>query len=107
MRIPYDKFQLTLALLEVFRNDNLEEKLKLLDDEVFQLEDLNKAVLNKKVAENNGISVLDLINSPNYTTLVGEYQEESMKEGVSKMREILDITDIQAWALFAHAVGLI
>ncbi len=93
--------------------------LKNLDEDKFskamdQLEaefDMNvpkdKAGMNKRVAEENGITVGELINSPNYQTLLDEYRQTLIPRTIKRMAEVTGLTEIQCWALFAKSQDLI
>ena len=66
----------------------------------------NKVELNKEVAENNGISVETLINSPNYNVLIEEYKNKLIYDTVAVMKKA-GLEDKQAWAIIAQGLGLL
>jgi len=103
---PYDKITLQIALLGLEKkmaDDTLAEKInsKLSN---FLIED--KSVLNKKIAEYNGIEVIDLINSPNYDTLKQEFSETLIHKSIEVLKEET-FTDKEAWALVALGTGIL
>lgn len=104
VRLPYTELELRISLLgldEEILNEELNEKL---NNKFGSLND--KADLNKKIAEHNGISVKDLIDSPNYKTLHEEYID-SVTHQVIKELTNAGLEDKQAWALVAIGSGLL
>jgi len=103
---PYDKITLQIALLGLetkMADDTLAEKINSrLSD--FLIDD--KAVLNKKIAEHNGIEVIDLINSPNYETLTQEFSKTLIHKAIDILKEET-FTDKEAWALVAIGTGIL
>lgn len=66
-----------------------------------------KKELNKKIADFHGISVEQLINSPNYKVLNEEYGGHYVREMVASLKQEMGATDVQAWAVIAVAMGKI
>jgi len=103
---PYDETTLKIALLGLERkmgDDALAEKLKARFSE-FIITD--KPELNRKIAEYNGIEVLDLINSPNYETLRVEFSQTLLFKAIDVFKEE-SFTDVEAWALVAVGSGIL
>lgn len=104
--IPYSKWDLIIA------GTSLGDKL-----EASKLEELGKEFegrmppemkdRNKKIAESHGISVKQLIDSPNYQILCDEYNKKVVQDLVSAIQKKLNITNIQAWAILAGVIGLL
>ena len=104
MNIPYDKMDLLLSLLSIkeeYLTEDLENEMSNIGKNVS-----NKVELNKEVAENNGISVETLINSPNYNVLIEEYKNKLIYDTVAVMKKA-GLEDKQAWAIIAQGLGLL
>lgn len=118
MKIPYDKFQLKMALVGLEKKfpgteteEEMHEKLKMIADDLGdfatkQIPD-EKSEINKKIAEFHGIQVVDLLNSPNYQILCDEYITDIVKQMVSRLKIDLVLNDVEAWAFLARAMGVI
>lgn len=105
IKIPYSSMELRVALLNFDENKFSEDKIKELKSE---FEDLsNDKDQNKRVAEYHGISVEQLINSPNYKVLCEEYGESIIYEFVKKLKEKFETTDKEAWALVLYCLELL
>lgn len=107
MEIPYNEWDLRIALISLDENKLTEEKFKELGTELAEKISANGKDLNTKIAEYHGISVEALIKSPNYEILCEEYKERVIREFANKIMEKLEITEKQAWALIAVAFGLL
>jgi len=84
MQLKYSEIELKTALLTI-PEDKLNEVVKNLIEKFSEASaPKDKAELNKVIAEFHGISVLDLINSPNYDRLTQEW-------GDSYYQRIIDI----------------
>lgn len=105
MKIPYDEFDLLMARFSIKIDDP--EKAESVCQEAFALMPKSKAEFNEVVAAHNGISVVDLINSPNYKVLGSEYVESIIKIVVEKLKSDLGLTDVQAWSVAAESFGLV
>ena len=66
-----------------------------------------KKDLNQKIAEYNGISVKNLLNSPNYSCLMWWLHKIQTKRIYGQNDRKLDISEKEAWALVAVAAGLL
>jgi hypothetical protein len=107
IKIPYDRLQLTVALIALSRRKDLEEKLKEITSKLEGIVPNSKKDLNQKTADENGITLEQLINSHNYEKLCQDYRESSIRKLITEMQALLEITDVQAWAIFADAKGLL
>ena len=112
MKIPYSEMQLLTGKVELMRlieqdERGFEEKSEEVKKEFEALMPEVKNELNAKVAEFHGITVDTLVNSPNYATLGSEYCEDVFKRLIGRMKEKLDLTDLQAWTLVAIGQELI
>ena len=97
---PYNRSTLLVALATLHRNPALEdeEKMKKLVDETRKEFPSEGPEVNRKIAERNGISVEQLINSSNLKYLTERYQDDRCKFLLEKMQEIFNLTDVEAWA---------
>jgi len=103
---PYDQLTLKLALLGLetkMEDTSLAEKI---NDRLSDFLVDDKAELNKRIAKHNGIEVTDLINSPNYKTLMEEYSQKLMMQAIDILKEE-SFTDKEAWALLAIGTGIL
>ncbi len=107
MEIPYNNWELRLALIGLTADLEDEEKTKELRAEFESRLPKEKKDLNKKIADSNGITAEQLINSPNYQVLHQEYINGVIHDLVNTIKKQFNATDIQAWALIAVALGLI
>ena len=107
IKFPYSQLEMIIALCGL-RNDNIsDEKLIFFSQEIEKLMPEKKSDCNKKIAESNGIEVIDLINSPNYEILRDEYHAEVMTKLVEKMKDDFKFSDKQAWGIAASSMGLL
>ncbi|MDI6734523.1 MAG: hypothetical protein QMD50_03510 [Patescibacteria group bacterium] len=107
MKIPYSELDLKIALLGMNDKNFLGKKARDLKKELDAVMPVNKAEMNLKVAEYNGIGLKELINSPNYAALLGDYRAHILNTAVGKIEKNLKITNKQAWAVIALVAGLI
>lgn len=109
MRIPYSEIQLHTALIGLKKklNEENQKKLEELTIEFKVLLPDEKKSLNQTISQFHGISVEQLINSPNYSILCQEYKEHVLKKLAQSLKEKIGVTDEQAWALIALSIGLI
>jgi hypothetical protein len=107
MEIPYDEWELKIALLGLDEKKFTNGKIKELSKELAGRIPSEKKDFNKKVAEHNGIGVKELIKSPNYKTLCQGYTMRIIRESVDLIAKKFDISERQAWALVAVGLGLI
>lgn len=103
--IPYNKIELSLALLAL--NDVDEELLVKTAEKLKPLGEKTQKEINKEVAEDNGITVAELIASPNFEKLISNFEEKKIKAIQKTLMEDLGITDKQAWAVIAAGMGLL
>jgi len=83
----FARFELSMAARKIDARFNVlseedQAEFAKLAESAFQSENQSdKAALNKAVAEHNGISVVDLINSPNMETLIRDYRMHLVTSG--------------------------
>ena len=107
IKCPYDETTLKLALLGLDKKMEDEELTKKISIRLSEsLPAYDKIELNKKIAQYNGISVLDLINSPNYDTLKQEYYQNIINKAIVILKEE-SFTDKEAWALITLSTGIL
>jgi len=106
MVCPYDKVTLQLALLGIEKKMDKEDLAKRVESRMSEFLVTDKAELNKKLAEHNGIEVIDLINSPNYETLKEEYSKSLMMKALDILKEE-SFSDKEAWALLVFGSGML
>lgn len=101
---PHNELTLKIALMGIgdkFEDPNFEIKFKEIMSDIYTSDN---AILNKKISEFNGISVLDLINSPNYTVLKEEFFKASLVKAINSLKED-GFSDKESWALIMAATG--
>lgn len=59
--------------------------------------------LTGKIADHYKISRLDLVNSPNYKSLVDEFNVMTVKAIISDLKETFDFNDKESWAILLQA----
>lgn len=109
MECPYDKITLQIALITASKKFEEYEKANgegYKDEIVNSLATENKS-LNIAVAEHNGITVDQLINSPNYQLLKTEYMNDLMLKFMSSLKLKINLTDKEAWAILCIATGVL
>jgi len=106
MVCPYDEITLKIALLGLEKKIADETLAKKVNSRLSEFLIEDKAVLNKRIANHNGIEVVDLINSPNYSTLKEEYSQTLILKAIGILKEET-FTDKEAWALVALGTGLL
>lgn len=99
INIPYTKLDLMLAAITASakveeHGDAMSAKFEELEKEI---RGENKAELNKLVAEHNGITVIDLINSTQMEKLINEYKESKFQLSIDIFKSF-GFTDKEAWA---------
>ena len=108
--IPYGNFTLSMALLGLQNRPGLKEKMEQMMGKYAQEDGAipgGQAEVNRKVAEHNGITVETLINSPNFELLKEEYGNLMVSARVERMTKDLGLTNKEAWAIMAMALGLL
>lgn len=104
INVPYNALDMRIALLGVdSKFEENETALLELGDKLNEKYGSNKKTTI--MAEYYNISVLDLINSPNYKTLVEDYDEMITKELVQELCTKVGLTDKEAWAVVLHMTG--
>lgn len=95
---PYDDLEINIAALGL--NNKLEVIDAMLNDPEFTVKfsaPASKADLNKDIANFQGISISELINSPNYNTLVEEYKNSEVHRLLEYLKS-KGFSDKEAWA---------
>jgi phosphoribosylaminoimidazole (AIR) synthetase len=97
--IPYSKFELSLALISASelieaKQEEIRQKL----ETIVKVEPENKM---KAVADFTGISLNDLINSPNMDKLVKRFDDYNLNQVVTILKEA-GLSDKEAWAVFIY-----
>lgn len=106
MNCPYDEITLKVALLGLNKKMEDEALGNRIKERLSEFLITDKADLNKKLAEYNGVGVLDIINSPNYTTLREEFSKTLILRAIDVLKEE-SFTDKEAWALITLATGVL
>ena len=104
IKCPYSDIVMKLALLSLdskMEDESLGERLYKRLSEIYSL---TKSEINKAIAEDNGIQVIDLINSPNYTNLVAEYSKNRINKTLDILKEE-GFSDKEAWAFVLAGSG--
>lgn len=95
MMLPYTEVELMASLASLDEAILLQEQVQ---DSIRKTFSLSQAEANREAAKFHGVSVLDLINSPNYTTLMQSYQESLVLELV-KYLESIGYSNLESWAV--------
>jgi len=95
MHIPYERHEIMMALISlddsILNNTNVQDSIR-------QRLEVKQPELNTNAATFHGITVLDLINSPNYQTLIQQYQE-SLVLGTVEFLESQGYSNLEAWSV--------
>lgn len=100
---PYTKMDLTIAML------GLEQKLEKIGEENLkqvlekEFKTLNKP-LNKEAAKFHGVTVKELIDSPNFEKLQKQYMDSAVNKLVSNVCKKLDLEPVEVWSLIAASI---
>ncbi len=108
-KVPYTKLELRTALHALCIDESTEELVDKVNKKFKEKHNIvleNKSELNKQVAENNGITVIDLINSPNYDRLTDEFKFDMLHSMVDILIEE-GLNNKEAWALITLGLGLL
>jgi hypothetical protein len=103
MKVPYDVLTLKLALLEVAKK--IEEYCKVHGEKAAEelvtgfADGVPSDITNPDTAAHHGITVEQLINSPNYSVLKEEYREHLFQGLKKKVSEAFGLTDKETWAM--------
>lgn len=100
INVPYTKLQLLTAGMSANRKMNAlgEEGIDELANKLNAISSGDTAEFNKEVAASNGITVLDLINSPNMALMQEEYREKCLYKAIDILTA-LGFTEEEAWAV--------
>jgi hypothetical protein len=100
INVPYTKLQLLIAGMSASSKMNAlgEEVLDDLANKLNAISSGDPAEFNKEVAASNGITVLDLINSPNMALMQEEYRGHCLYKAVNILKT-LGFTEEEAWAI--------
>lgn len=105
LKCPYDKLSILIALGQVpeeIMTDENGEKLHNLFAGKFPKDLAEK---KKLIASSNGITVMELINSPNYEKLVEEYEDEAITSIRTEVKTLFGFTDEQSWGIILTVTG--
>jgi hypothetical protein len=105
-KIPYDALTLQVAVATMDEEKVKDESLLVKIQELTNCFN-DKSTLNKAIAIDNGISVIDLINSPNYTLLKDNYSWEQVNKIVDFLVKEKGWEDKEAWGIIAYGLGLL
>lgn len=100
INVPYTKLQLLVAGMSASSKMNAlgEEVIDDLANRLNAISSGDPAEFNKAVAASNGITVLDLINSPNMALMQDDHRERCLHKAVDILKS-LGFTDEEAWAI--------
>ena len=104
INLKYSQLELDVALIGII--STLEKSQDILEEVSKDLKNVfgeNQAEVNVKIAEFHGISLPDLINSPNLEILSKVYSEHCTHLLKDKLMEKLNISDKEAWAILTYA----
>ena len=104
MRVPYNKVELLSAMSML--SDSLFEDMDSLQDSLKEILGVAQPLLNLQAADFHGITVVDLINSPNYENLLKSYQESLVFRAVTYL-EGQKFTNQEAWAVICILFGIL
>jgi hypothetical protein len=95
IKIPYTKTELVLAAITA--SSKIEEKQEELVKRLNEISIVNNGNVNEAVAKHNGITVLDLINSPNMQLLIEQWYSHNMEQAVKILKDY-GLTEVEAWS---------
>lgn len=104
MLVPYKKFEILAAVNLIdekllAQGDSIQEALgKILNIELPQL--------HLQAAQYHGVTVLDLINSPNYEVLTKSYQETLVSKAIQHL-ESAGFSNVESWAIICVIYGVL
>jgi len=110
IQIPYDKQELQIALIVLdgkFTPEDMEKKMKEIISEMLDMAIKDNKSLKEKIAGYHSITVGELVGSVNYQILCEEYYKMVPIKHINKLKEKFDITEKEAWAMFASLLGLL
>lgn len=95
IQCPYDKLTLKVAILSA--GPKLE---KISDEKIEEWGKTQRADMSKDaIAKFHGITVKDLINSPNYEILKSEYEASAVENALEFFRTEIGLDHKEAWAI--------
>lgn len=107
LQCPYNKTDLLLAINNI--NNKFYEKADEIGDILgewcikYGMSNKNTQLdLNKIIAKNNGISVSELINSPNMDFLVKQHHDNFVSDLIQKLKNDFNFTDKEAWSIIMN-----
>lgn len=107
MEIPYTDLELLIASITLGNKINKDPELadKMREYSVKHGAELpaDTKSINEAVAADNGITVVQLINSPNYQLLMSAYRDKTLRVVIKQMTDELGIAEIEAWAILYMA----
>lgn len=110
MNIPYNKMELVLALYGIEQRISDEELDRVGKEIKAKLEEKlpdEKTSINVLIAKQNGISVEEVINSPNLKLLQAQYYESIYSFALTELQEKMKLTEKEAYAILAELLGLL
>lgn len=99
---PYSDLELKIAAIGLANKFEDPEFVKKAEEVNNQAEQPTK----ENIAKFHGISVKDLIDSPNYKVLVEEYGDHKGKEIIREL-EGIGLSNKEAWVVLASIAGLL
>lgn len=96
LKAPYSWWEMTSALGGI--TEEQAKKMEKLGEETNKALPANKKEMNTKTAEFHGITVEQLISSPNYQMLCQEFAESLTTDFIKALQEKAGLTEVQAWA---------
>ena len=97
---PYDDLTLRLAVISL--GDKFTEDIQ---KNLLSKLEVNKPITKNVVAEFHGITLEQLINSPNYEILLNEHRESIVKNFLKVVKNEGCFSDQEAWALLILATN--
>ena len=115
MKCPYNRFEILTARLTLnqkleknYPGEKGDEELaemfeSLVANEFADLGNMTPAEEKLKIAEAQGITVQQLVDSPNYQAFKEEWMESNTLRVMKTIQETLNTTDVEAWAFMIMA----
>lgn len=105
IKCPYSELDMTIALNNI-DNECSEERMEEIGNDILGFTvslglgpNATTGDMNKAVAKENGIEVIDLINSPNMEFMVDEFRSDLTNKIIKRLKETHGFTDKQSWAI--------
>lgn len=100
IKVPYSKLELLLAAIHA--GDKLgrlgKESEDIIKDKLTRLSPDDNKSKNAEIAEFHGISVQDLINSPNMVYMSSQYDHHLVNQSIEILKSF-DFSDKESWAI--------